>query len=337
MSTGGYPDAGHPFVFRCRGDGMMEGDCVASVLDPGDPFRDWLVGVVKNRIRNRDCSVTVTPIRPASHTVCRFDFDGEKYAVVGKFFAEPTGTFTEYNAAGAMENEYRILKRVSRIILTPRPLARRRDFSCVLLSEFVKGRRLSGRLDDGRLYDHLTGVARLHRCLHDHTAGGYRKEREFATFQRVLEQAGLGRENREECKMLLGRWWDHPLLDRASGCMIHRDATPANYLVRHGRVHALDFESAWSDAHPVHDAGIFCAELKHYFAAQKQSGRMAEPYIGHYLWEYSHDEDDFREVCAVLPFFMALGYLRMIRVAGDNSRKRERLIREVVRCLRSKA
>jgi hypothetical protein len=315
----------------------MGDDRVASVLGPGDPFRDWLVEVAKDRIRNRDCSVAVTPIRPASHTVCRFDFEGETYAVVGKFFAEPTGTLMEYNAADAMENEYRILRRVSRFIPTSRPLARRRDFSCVLLSEFVKGRPLAGRLDDGRLYDHLTGVARLHRCLHEHTVGGYRKEREFATFHRVLDQAGLDREHREECDRLLGRWWDHPLLDRASGCMIHRDATPANYLVRRGRVIALDFESAWSDAHPVHDAGIFCAELKHYFAVRKQSGRMAEPYIGHYLWQYSRDEDDFREVCTVLPFFMALGYLRMVRIAGDNGRKRDRLIREAVRCLRSKA
>jgi hypothetical protein len=308
----------------------------ANVLGPGDPFRDWLVGVAGERIRDRTCCIRATPIRPASHTVCRYAFEGEHYAVVGKFFGEPTGAILEYDAAGAMENEYGILRRVAGIIPTSRPLARRRSFNCVLVSEYIPGRRLAGLLGGEGLGDRLAGVARLHRRLHDHTPGGYRKEREFATFHRVLDQGGLDRKAREEFNRLLGRWWYSPLLDRRSGCTIHRDATPANYLIHDGRVYALDFESAWSDAHPVHDAGIFCAELKHHFASTRRDGELAEPYIGRYLREYCRNEDDFQEVTGVLPFFMALGYMRMVRVLGRHHQARDRLIREAVLCLRSK-
>jgi aminoglycoside phosphotransferase (APT) family kinase protein len=59
--------------------------------------------------------------------------------------------------------------------------------------------------------------------------------------------------------------------------MIHNDAHPANYIFRHERVYALDFESAWEQAHPVHDLGVMAAELKKFFGWTKRGAERPNP------------------------------------------------------------
>jgi hypothetical protein len=75
------------------------------------------------------------------------------------------------------------------------------------------------------------------------------------------------------------------------------------------------------------------AELKHYFAMHKGDGRKAEPYIGHFLWQYSRDEDEFRRITQALPFFMSLGLLRMARLKLGH-RHRAYVFREANECLK---
>jgi hypothetical protein len=94
----------------------------------------------------------------------------------------------------------------------------------------------------------------------------------------------------------------------------------------------LDFESSWQHANFVHDLGVVAAELKHFFARHKGNGQKAEPYIGHFLWQYCQGEAEFNRVTQALPFFMSLGWLRMARL-GYNSGF---IIKEAMACLRSK-
>lgn len=116
--------------------------------------------------------------------------------------------------------------------------------------------------------------------------------------------------------------------------MIHNDAHPANYIFRNDRVYALDFESAWEQAHPVHDLGVVAAELKKFFGWDEKGIERAEPYIGHFLWHYSRGENEFYEITQALPFFMALGLLRMARWKGE-SQERDYVIREAKACLKA--
>ncbi len=82
-----------------------------NTLSPGDPFRDWLVHkVVGHRIRNKDCLVNVFK-HNSSHTVCKYQFEGEHLSVMAKFFAEPTGRLKDYNPYKGMMNEYRNLEK----------------------------------------------------------------------------------------------------------------------------------------------------------------------------------------------------------------------------------
>jgi tRNA A-37 threonylcarbamoyl transferase component Bud32 len=308
-----------------------------NTLKRGDVFRDWLVDLLGERIRNKNCHVAVYKIAPASHTVCRYEFEGENYSVIAKFYAEPTGWKTNYDPESSMKREFENLQVVEKIINVHRPLAASRRFNCALVTEYIRGKPLYKYLrSETGLYDRLTAVARLLRKLHDGTQSHYYKEGDFYKFHQTLDQLNLSKELRATFNQLLGEWWWHSApLDQSIGCMIHHDANPFNYVFRGEKVYALDFESARLHANPVHDLGVMAAELKHHFEFKKHNRAKAEQYIGHFLWHYSKEDlSQFRRITSTLPFFMSLGLLRMNRLRIDHDRG-DFVIREALACLRS--
>ncbi len=304
-----------------------------STLRPGDAFRDWLIDIVGDRIKDRRCNVAVYKISPASHTVCRYEFKGENYSVVAKFYAEPTGKLGDHDPAHSMQREFDTLKSVGNIISVPRPIAARKDFHSVLVTEYVHGKPLFRFMKSEKgLYDRLTATAHTLRRLHDHTKSDYRKQYEFAHFHNILDQLRLDSKRRLEFNRLLGDWWYSTLIDQPYGCRIHNDPNPINLVFDHDKLIILDFESSWEHANFVHDLGIVAAELKHYYARHKGSDQRAEPYIGHFLWHYCRNEEEFRRVTQALPFFMSMGLLRMARLEFNSSY----ILKEALACLRSK-
>ncbi|MDD2615067.1 MAG: phosphotransferase [Methanosarcina sp.] len=305
-----------------------------NTLSPGDPFRDWLVEeVVRHRLRNKKCSVNVFKYN-SSHTVCRYQFEGENLSVMAKFFAEPTGRLKDYNPYKGMMNEYRNLKKAATTINVAKPLAINKKFNCVLVTEYIPGRSLASYFDhQENLYEKLTKIAHVLRQLHENTKSSYNKKNEFRNYHEVLDHLKLDHATRESFNKLLGQWWYSSLLNREHGCMVHRDVTPSNYIFYKDEPYALDFESSWLHAHPVRDLGILAAELKNEFELHRGGGWKAEPYIGHFLWEYSRDEKDFNYVTKILPFFMSIGLLRSARLhEGDY---RNYLIKEAGECLKA--
>lgn len=305
-----------------------------NTLSPGDPFRDWLVyKVVGDRIRNRLCLVKVFR-HNSSHTVCKYEFEGENYSVMAKFFAEPTGRLKDYNPYKGMMNEYRNLKTAGSIINVAKPLAVNEKFNCVLVTEYVSGKSLAWYIKhEEKLYERLAAVAHMLRQLHENTVSSYNKENEFGNYHEVLDHLKLDYGTRESFNRLLGEWWYSTRLNRKHGCMVHRDVTPSNYIFNNGKPYALDFESSWSQAHPVRDLGILSAEIKNFFELNKGGGWKAEPYIGNFLWEYSRNEKEFASITKVLPFFMSIGLLRSARI--HQSTYRDYLIREAYECLKA--
>ncbi len=249
-----------------------------NMLHRGDVFRDWLVDILGERIQNKSCRVPVYKIRSASHTVCRYDFDGEDYSVVAKFYAEPTGWKRNYDPVQSLNREYDNIREAAKVIDVPRALAKRRTFSCVLITEYVRGKTLHKYMkrEEG-LYDRLISIAHLLRKLHDGTKSDYRKQEEFAKFHHTLDQLGLNRVTRKTFDYLLGDWWYSTLVDHPYGCMIHHDANPVNYIFEGEKVYALDFESARKHANPVHDLGVMAAELKYYSPCMKEMKAERNP------------------------------------------------------------
>lgn len=307
-----------------------------NTLGPGDVFRDWLVYTLGDRIKNEYCKVEVFKCSPSSHTVCRYKFKGEHYSVIVKFFAEPTGKLKRYNAYEAMVKEYNNLMAVRSIINVPAPIAMHQDFNCALVTEYISGKSLSWYLAHERsLYGRLTSVAHMLHRLHSYTKHNYYdKTRDFANFHSVLDQLKLDNRTRNRFNELLGKWWYSSLLNQEQGCMIHRDATPSNYVFRNDVPYILDLESSWHNAHYARDLGIMCSELKNHFELHQGSGNLAEPYIGHFLWHYSKNENDFYRTTKVIPFFMSLGFLRSARLHRHYPHH-EYLIKEAVECLKA--
>jgi aminoglycoside phosphotransferase (APT) family kinase protein len=305
-----------------------------NTLNPGDPFRDWLVEeVVGDKLRNKKCSVDVFK-HNSSHTVCRYKFKDEHFSVMAKFFSEPTGRLKNYNSYKGMMNEYRNLKKAASIIDVAKPLAVSKKFNCALITEYIPGKSLGWYFrHEERLNERLNAVTHMLRKLHDNTRSSYNKENEFRNYHEVLGHLKLDYDTRETFNKLLGQWWYSSRLNREHGCMVHRDVTPSNYIFCKGKPYALDFESSWTHAHPVRDLGILTAELKNEFELHKGGGWKAEPYIGNLLWEYSRDEKDFYYITRSLPFFMSIGLLRSARLHQGNYGNY--LIKEAHECLKA--
>jgi aminoglycoside phosphotransferase (APT) family kinase protein len=305
-----------------------------NTLRPGNPFRDWLVKeIVGHRLKNRGCFVKVFK-HNSSHTVCKYEFEGEHFSVMSKFFSEPTGKLKCYNPHRGMMKEYRNLEKVASIINVAKPLAVNKKFNCALVTEYISGKPLSWYIKhEDKLDERLALVAHMLRHLHDNTTSSYNKENEFKNYHIVLSHLKLDQNTRESFNRLLGKWWYSSLLDRDCGCMVHRDVTPANYIFHKSRPYAIDFESSWYHAHPVRDLGILTAELKNEFERRKGGDRNAEPYIRNFLLEYSKDEQDFTYITRVLPFFISIGLLRSARIHQGSHRNY--LIKEARECLKA--
>ena len=98
---------------------------------------------------------------------------------------------------------------------------------------------------------------------------------------------------------------------------LHGDATPANFLFGHGMdVAAIDLERM-KRGDRMFDVGRVAGELQHAFMTCRRRRHRAEPFIGHFLWEYSchfpDRERTFESVTARAPYYMALNLLRIAR------------------------
>jgi aminoglycoside phosphotransferase (APT) family kinase protein len=98
---------------------------------------------------------------------------------------------------------------------------------------------------------------------------------------------------------------------------LHGDATPANFLFGHGMdVAAIDLERM-KRGDRMFDVGRVAGELQHAFMRDSGDWRNAEPFIGHFLWEYSchfpDREQAFESITGRVPYYMALNLLRIAR------------------------
>ena len=133
------------------------------------------------------------------------------------------------------------------------------------------------------------------------------------------------------------RWWNKEgifISDRET--IVHGDATPTNFLFDNVNVTAIDLESMkWADR--CWDLGFIAAELKHHFMWRMGNGWAAEPFIGHFLWQYAVNYGDphfFHVITHKLPLYMALGLLRIARNLYIGDTHIECLVTEAKQCLK---
>ncbi len=233
-----------------------------------------------------------------------------------------------------------------------RPLGRNYSMNALLVTEYRDGRLLSDVIlevarngDHGMLYRKLTALAYFLATFHNRTAIGVGVEfhqdcdymdRLTGRLQRIN---AIGGDDTRELSWLRDQWRNQPRMWQDQKVIVHGDATPDNFLFGNGlEVSTFDLERT-KRADRVFDTGRIAGELKHFFMRATGNRYAAEPFIGHFLWEYACHFPDrdaaFRSITGRTPFYMGLTLLRIARNTWIEPEYRGRLIAEAKECLRS--
>jgi hypothetical protein len=234
-----------------------------------------------------------------------------------------------------------------------RPLGLDRDINCALALEYYGGEQLSCAIeratrnyrDDGHLFWRLKALAYFLATQHNRTANGLginfeSVNRYFDHLVGALRDHGrIGQRDVEEFSWLRDLWTDRPRMWEDQQVWLHGDATPANFLFGRGMdVAAIDLEHG-KRGDRMFDIGLIAGELQHAFMMATGHRHRAEPFIGHFLREYSchfPDRDSmFKSITAKAPYYMSLALLRIARNDYITKEYARRLIRQAKRLLRA--
>ncbi len=293
---------------------------------------------------------------PSSNHVYVYEDRRSGARLVGKFFGGISNRPPE-TAFHSMEREFNNLLHLRNIGFdgyphyVARPLGLNGNLDCVLVEEFCYGAPLvdfilkairEGARDP--LFQKLTALAYFLATAHNRTATGDRVDfnRDSFYFDRIVNQlkswGHVGRDDAEQFHFLKDRWRERGFMWEDNLVFVHGDATPTNFLFGDGLwVIAIDLERM-KLADRVFDVGRLVGEIKHFFMQYAGDGRLAEPFIGHFLWEYACHFPDrnsaFASITRRVPFHMGLTLLRIARNSWINGTYRRQLLDEAKKVLR---
>lgn len=275
--------------------------------------------------------------------------------VVGKFYASLSGS-DQYRQKGEVEFHNLVYLRGLGFDKPPhymvKPLGFNPAIGNVLLMEFLEGDSLgtliTGAMHLGRherLYRKLAALGHFLATLHNRTAGDYgvNFDHSHAYMNRLMtslvDKRGMGRDHSDELYHLGEAWRNRACMWEDRGVVVHGDATPSNVLFGRGRtVLGIDLERMqWADR--AFDLGRLCGELAHFFYQGKGTPEAAEPFIGHFLWEYSGHFPEhmaaFQAITRRIPFYMGITLLRIARNSWIEQDYRWRLVQQAKKILRA--
>jgi hypothetical protein len=229
------------------------------------------------------------------------------------------------------------------------PLGESKELSALLVTERALGQTLDYYIvraifeqQHDELFQILGHLARFFAKLHEAAKTERPISPELPRFylNSLLDSVDLGPTGylkRTEIEEYAVRWWfEEPVFSSDRETIVHGDATPTNFLFDSGNVTAIDLESMkWADR--CWDLGFIAAELKHHFMWRAGDGWSAEPFIGHFLWQYATNYGDshfFQVITRKLPLYMALGLLRIARNLYVGDMHRKYLVTEAEQCLK---
>ncbi len=292
----------------------------------------------------------------ASNDVYLYEEKNTLTKFIGKFFLTG-GNSNHEKASKTLAREYFNLCEVRGHGLTSMPHYVARPLGCnyslndLLVTEYCEGELFSNIIeraifhnDHERLRRKLTALAYFLSTLHNRTAIEATVNFDLDCMymdhlvKRLLHYHAITWDEARELYWLMDRWRENPAMWADNQVLVHGDATPSNFMFGDGLgVMTYDLERARRDDR-LYDAGRIAGELKHFFLQFTGNRFAAEPYIGHFLWEYScHFPDRYRafeSITARNPFYMGITLLRIARNNWLDGRYRRQLIDEAKYCLR---
>jgi hypothetical protein len=301
-----------------------------------DRLHAFLSGILRDQMGVRQSGPAFRAFRlNGSHEVYAYEEEFSGTKLICKFYGPKFG-WDRDAAAGAAHQEYESLQRLRGydLVGSPhhviRPLACAPEINGVLALEYYAGEQLSSAIrrsiqdrDDAHLFWRLKALAFFLATQHNRTANGQAVDFDadchyFDRLVRRLTRNGrIGAWDEDELLWLRDRWRDRPNMWQDQEVWLHGDATPANFLFGHGMdVGAIDLERM-KRGDRMFDVGRVAGELQHAFMSTTGDRHRAEPFIGHFLWEYACHFPDrdraFQSIVARAPYYMGLNLLRIAR------------------------
>lgn len=292
----------------------------------------------------------------ASNHVYLYEDRLSRTRIIGKFFGGISNRPPEA-ALHRMEREFNNLNHLRSLGFAgyphyvARPLGCNASLNAVLVEEFCYGTPLSDVIvkaicEGARqaLFEKLTSLACFLAALHNRTAAKDRVNfnKDCFYFDKIMDtltkRGYIRRGEAAEFYRFRDRWRGQECMWEDNQVLVHGDVTPTNILFGDDPwVIVIDLERM-KLADRVFDVGRLAAEIKHFFMQYTGDKWLAEPFIGHFLWEYAGHfpdrESAFTSIVGRVPFYMGLTYLRIARNSWISGKYRRRLLHEARETLR---
>ena len=326
-------------------------------LSQHDPLHDYLQYDIQPQISGDSDHSTYRVFKlNASNDVYMYEERDTGSKVIGKFFLSSKKK-DAVSAASHLTREFDNLCMMRNYGQTGyphhivKPLGRNYSMNALLVTEYCEGELLSEVIletirsgDPRNLYQKLTALAYFLASFHNRTTTGqgieFNQECDYMDrlVIKLFENRTVGRGEARELYWLRDQWRNQPRMWEDQQVLVHGDATPENFRFGEGlKVMAFDLERT-RHADRVFDTGRIAGELKHFFMRATGNKDAAEPFIGHFLWEYAchfpNRDSAFQSITGRTPFYLGITLLRIARNSWVEPEHRHRLINEAKECLR---
>jgi hypothetical protein len=322
-----------------------------------DQLYDYLNQTLRDRMGVHQANPAFRVFRfSGSNEVYGYEEKFSQAKFICKFFGKTFGWDNE-RAASTAYKEYDSLRtlRGFDLVGSPHhviePLGVNREINCVLVLEYYAGEQFSQAIrrcvvdgDCGHLYWRLKALGYYLATQHNRTANGHNVNFDSdckyldTLCNRLRRIHRIGQCDSDEILWLSDLWREQPKMWQDRQVWLHGDATPANFIFGGGMdVAAIDLERM-KRGDRLFDVGRIAGELQHAFMLATGDKNRAEPFIGHFIWEYCCHFPDrqsaFNAITAKLPYYMAMNLLRIARndyIANDFSGKLVAQAKELLR------
>ncbi len=327
-------------------------------LPKHDPLHGYLsydiLPQVSDRVRRPE--FRVFGLNCTNNQVYLYEEKHTRAKIIGKFFIDGPHQSVDKASKRARREYHNLVKlRNHGFSANPqqviKPLAYNANLNHLLVEEYVQGEDLGKILhkalyenQSALLYSKLTLLAHFLASMHNRTAIGERVNfnQDCHYFTQLVGQLkcnkGLSSWDADELYSLCHQWRESPQMWYDQQVLVHGDATPVNFIFgNEHEVTAIDLERM-KYADRTFDVGRIVGEIQHYFLNAKRRKSDAEPFIGHFLWEYARHFPDhsrtFEAITARLPFQLAITLMRIARNPWITPGHSHYLIKEAKKTLR---